>query len=97
MLQATAKEERTMNWEQWFCPNPSCIDEAWMVQRDPTMCEVWWVAAHVDDSPFTIAATDPVCPHCGTTLLTQVELDGKHELHVGAEVGPVFDFVRSLA
>ncbi len=49
-----------MNWEQWFCPNPSCNDGAWMVQRDPTTRDVWWVAAQVDDRPFTIAATDPV-------------------------------------
>jgi hypothetical protein len=30
-----------MNWEQWFCPNPSCEDGAWMVRRDATTCEVW--------------------------------------------------------
>jgi hypothetical protein len=85
-----------MNWEQWFCPNPSCTDGAWMVQRDPTICEVWWVAAHVDERPFTIAATAPVCPRCGTTLRTLVELEGTLDRHLGAEVGAVFDFVRSL-
>ena len=86
-----------MNWEQWFCPNPCCTDRVWMVQPNPTLCEVWWVAAHVDERPFTIAATGPFCPRCGTTLLTLIELDGKREQHVGAEVGPVFDFVRSLS
>jgi len=86
-----------MNWEQWFCPNRACTDWAWMVQRDPTMCEVWWVAAHADKRPFTIAATDPICPRCGTTLLALVELEGSLDRQLGAEVGSVFDFVRSLA
>ena len=77
-----------MNWEQRFCPNPVCTDEAWMVQRDPATCDIWWVAAQVDDRPF--------CPRCGTTLHTRVELEGRLAGHLGAEVGPVFDFVRSV-
>jgi hypothetical protein len=97
MLSAIAKEESTMNWEQWFCPDSSCNEAAWMVQRDPATCEVWWVAAQVDVRPFTIAAIDPVCPRCGTTLLTRVELEGGRDRQVSAEVGPVFDFVRSLS
>jgi hypothetical protein len=92
-----ATEESLMNWEQWFCPNLSCTDEAWMIQRDPATRDVWRVAAHVDDHPFTIAATTPVCPRCGTTLRTQIELEGERDRYVGAEVGPVFDFVRSLS
>ena len=55
------------------------------------MCEVWWVAAHGDERPFTIAATDPICPRCGTTLLTLLELEGSPDRQLGAEVGPVFD------
>ncbi len=86
-----------MNWEQWFCPNPSCKDVAWMVQRDPAIGEVWWVATHVDERPCTIAATDPICPRCGTTLRTLVELEGTLDRRCDAEVGAVFDFARSLA
>ena len=86
-----------MNWEQRFCPNRFCTDRAWVVRSIPTACDVWWVAAHEDEYPFTIAATVPVCPDCGTTLLTMVELEGALDRHQGAEVGPVFDFVRSLA
>ena len=86
-----------MNWEQWFCTNQACAAWAWMVLRDPTMCEVWWVAAHPDERPFTIATTDPICPRCGTTLFTLVELEGSLERQLGAEVEPVFDFVGSFA
>jgi hypothetical protein len=85
-----------MNWEQWVCPNPSCTDRSWMVQREPANCELWWVAAHLDDRPFMIAATAPICPRCGTTLCTLVELEGTLDRHLGAEVRAMFDLVRSL-
>jgi hypothetical protein len=68
---------------------------AWMGQHDPTRCDVWWVAAHVDDRRFTIAATVPIRPRCDTMLLTLVELEGRHDRHVGAEMGHGFEFVRS--
>jgi hypothetical protein len=86
-----------MNWEQWFCPNQACAGGAWMVQRDPTRRDVWEVAAHVDERPFMVAAIDPVCPCCGTTLLTMVKLEGRLDRHVGAEMGPVFDVAHSLS
>jgi hypothetical protein len=86
-----------MNWEQWYCPNQACAGGAWMVQRDPTRCDAWEVAAHVDDRPFTVAAMVPICSRCGTTLLTIVKLEGRLDRHVGAEVGPVFDFACSLS
>jgi hypothetical protein len=80
-----------MNLEQRFCPNPLCTDEAWMVQRDPTTRDVWWVAAHAADRPFTLAATVPVCPRCGTTLLVGVELEGRRERRLASPVeAPVF-------
>jgi hypothetical protein len=57
-----------MNWEQWFCPNQACADWAWMVLSDPTMCEVWWVAAHADERPFRSRRQSPsvraVVRHC---------------------------------
>jgi hypothetical protein len=83
-----------MKWEQWFCPSQACAGRAWMVA--PTARDVWAIAAHVDDRPFTVAAMVPICPRCGTTLLTMVKLEGRLDRHVGAEVGPVFDFARSL-
>ena len=86
-----------MNWEQRFCLNPFCIDAAWVVQRDPTTRDIWRVAAYIGDCPITLAARAPVCPRCGTTLLTEVELEGGLERHLGTEGGPIFDFVRSLS
>ena len=86
-----------MNWEQSYCPNHYCAREAWMVQRIPITHDVWCVAEHEDDFRFTVAAQDPVCPHCGTMLLTTVELAGALAVGSHAEARSVFDFVPSLA
>jgi hypothetical protein len=42
-------------------------------------------------------AATPVCPRCGTTLLTLAEFEDRLDRDVDAEVGPMFDFVRSLS
>jgi hypothetical protein len=44
------------------------------VRRDYAVSDIWWVAAHADDRPFTVVATDPLCPRCGTTLCLPAEL-----------------------
>jgi hypothetical protein len=92
-----SREENTMRWEQWFCPNQDCAGWEWMVQRDPATRDVWWVAADVEETPFMVAATDPVCPSCGATLYGMIETSGGRAEPAVAETGPVFDFVRSLA
>jgi len=92
-----AQEESTMNWEQRYCPNPFCTDRTWLVQRAPAACDVWRVAGHEDEYPFTVTAIAPVCPECGTTLARLVELEGVLVRQVGADVGLIFDFVRSLS
>ncbi len=84
-----------MNWEQWFCTNRACTAEAWMVQRDSTMSDTWWVAAHVDDRPFTEAAAEPLCPRCGTALCLSTKL-AHHVDDNLLEVGRAREFVRSL-
>jgi hypothetical protein len=84
-----------MNWEQWFCTNQACTAEAWMVRRDATVSDNWWVAAHVDDRPFTVAAAEPLCPRCGMTLCLPAKL-AHHIDDTILEVGNVREFVRSL-
>ena len=86
-----------MKWEQWHCSNQACAREVWMVQRDPTARDLWRVAAPEDGCPFTLAAIDPVCPRCGTTLLGMVELTGWLSEAAGAEDGLIFDFLHSVA
>jgi hypothetical protein len=84
-----------MNWEQWFCANQACTVEAWMVRRDSAVSDLWWVAAHVDDQPFTVAATEPLCPRCGTTLCLTVAMTQQ----VGGDIleaRPLREFARNL-
>ena len=75
-----------MNWESCFCSNQACNGGAWMVQRHPATSDVWWVAAHVADRPFTVAAGDPICPRCGAPLLSMVELEGGIREQIGATI-----------
>jgi hypothetical protein len=86
-----------MNSEQWHCPNQTCDSQEWMVQHDPTTRGIWWVAAHANDRPFMVAATNPVCPRCGTTLLAMVELAGALAVPERAAVEPMVEFERILA
>jgi uncharacterized protein with PIN domain len=84
-----------MNWEQRLCTDRACTAQVWMVRRDPAVNDCWWVAAHVDDRPFTVAATEAVCPRCGTPLCSmeaQAHWIGDRIL----ESGKVLEFVRSL-
>ena len=86
-----------MNWERCYCPNQACAVGEWMVRRDPATPDIWWVAEHEHDRPFTVAASDPVCPRCGLTLVGIVELEGALIAPAGAGAGSVFNFVRSRA
>ena len=82
-----------MNWGQSYCTNQACTAESWMILRDPTAFEVWWVAAHEDDRPFIVAATEPVCPQCGTTL----RLSAKLAHHIDDNIlgaGKVLEFAK---
>ena len=63
-----------MNWEQVICTNQACTAKAWMVRRDLAASDLWEVAAHVDDCPFMVAALEPICPRCGTTLCLPARL-----------------------
>jgi hypothetical protein len=84
-----------MDWEQWFCPNQGCPIEVWVVRQSPDNREVWSIADRFGATSYSVAAVDPVCLCCGTTLCTTVEIGRPG----GAEVlqaGPLLDFVRSL-
>jgi hypothetical protein len=83
-----------MDWDQRFCPNQSCTSDMWMVQPTADGHELWRVIDRFGGS-FLIAATDPVCPRCGTTLCLTVEL--AHTLGGDVlEAGPVLEYVRTL-
>lgn len=69
-----------MNSEQHFCPNKTCPTDAWLVQQSPENNELWSVADHLGGQSFTVAAVDPVCPRCGTTLCLTIELAQRNDV-----------------
>ena len=84
-----------MDQEQRFCPNDACTTDFWLVEQSPRIRELWYVVDRFGGGSFTIAATDPVCPRCGTTLCLTVELAQR----IGGEVlenGKLLEFVRGL-
>ncbi|HWQ11628.1 MAG TPA: hypothetical protein VNL77_02445 [Roseiflexaceae bacterium] len=84
-----------MEWEYRLCPERAC-DEVWYVASDGRGYHVWYVAREPEACPTVVAAMDPVCPKCGTTLVTVLELEGGYGHLETLEVGKVFDYVRSL-
>jgi hypothetical protein len=64
-----------MNPELWSCANDGCPAETWLVQRSTEQAGLWLIAASVGATPFNVAATAPVCPYCGTTLLAAQTLE----------------------
>jgi hypothetical protein len=83
-----------MQTEQWFCPNHYCATEAWLVQQCADNDELWFVTCRLNGAAYTVAAVDPVCPRCGTTLCATIEI--AHQERGVLEEGPMLDFVRSL-
>jgi hypothetical protein len=83
-----------MNWEQRFCPDPACAVDFWLAQQAEGYRDLWRLVDRFGGGSFTIAAVDPVCPRCGTTLCLAVELTQR----TGGilESGKVLEFVRSL-
>ena len=84
-----------MEWEQRFCPNQFCTVDFWMVRQAADDHELWHVNDRFGGGAFTIAAVDPVCPRCGTTLCLTLAIAQQVGGHV-LEAGPVLEFVRSL-
>jgi hypothetical protein len=67
-----------------------------MVQQYANNEELWRIACWLTGASYTVAALDPVCPRCGTTLCAAVELTHNHREAVNLEEGAMLDFVRSL-
>jgi hypothetical protein len=83
-----------MYCEQRFCPNQSCNIDVWMVQQAADDHERWHVSDRFSGT-FLVAATNPVCPRCGTTLCLTVELADRMGGDI-LEAGPVLEYVRNL-
>ena len=77
-----------MNWEPWSCTNSDCHAATWLAQRSDAQLDLWWVAQDSDHRPFSVAASAPICPRCGTTLESAYTLE--------RDMRPALQFVPSL-
>jgi ribosomal protein S27AE len=89
-------KEHTLEAQRRVCPERWCARGAWLVQRDARLQDVWQVTHETDGGAWTVAATDPVCPRCGTTLTTIIELEAGPETRDSIRSSAVLDGIRAL-
>lgn len=78
MLNFTNLTADTFEDQARVCPQSWCGNGTWLVQRDPHMQDVWHVA-HATGGSWTVAASEPVCPRCGATLVIPLALPNRDE------------------
>lgn len=66
--------EGSADWEQRFCPTDWCTLDRLYVRRHEHFHDVWHVTDDMEHSGWLVAATGPVCPYCGGSLLTAANL-----------------------
>jgi hypothetical protein len=71
---ADPEQDTAMNWDIWFCPNHSCAMWIWLVRRRGEGRGGWLVAPAAAAPAWTIMAPRPMCPRCGTDLITPIDL-----------------------
>ena len=67
-------EEQVAVWEERFCPTDWCTHNTLYVRRHEALPETWHVTEDIEQSGWLVAATGPVCPLCGGSLLTYANL-----------------------
>jgi hypothetical protein len=82
----TLEEQRRVCLERW------CGRGAWLVQYDAHLPNVWQVTHATKGGAWTVAATDPICPHCWTTLELEDGFGGGDIV----QPGPLVDWLRTL-
>lgn len=65
-LQRTVQTMALVGWETFCCLTTSCTENVWHLRRQAPGRDVWEV---YERPGWVIAATAPVCPACGTTLV----------------------------
>jgi hypothetical protein len=89
-------QKYTMDEQHLVCPERSCGTGTLLVQRDARLPDVWHLTHATEGGAWTVAATDPVCPRCGMTLLTFLELEGGFGGSAILQPGPLLDWLRTL-
>ena len=67
-------DEQAAVWEQRYCPTDWCTLDSLYVRRHEALPETWHVTDAIGHTGWLVAATGPVCPLCGGSLLTYSNL-----------------------
>ena len=92
---ASTQEDTTVALRR-VCPQLWCGSGAWLVQRDTRLHDGWQLTHATDGGAWIRAAADPVCPRCGTHLLTTIELEGGFGGEDILQPGPLLEWLRTL-
>ncbi|HLY30192.1 MAG TPA: hypothetical protein VKQ36_04135 [Ktedonobacterales bacterium] len=68
-------QEDSGGWEQGLCMTAWCNESVLYVQRCAGHAELWRIAIVPGQDSWLVAATRPICPFCGGTLLTSANID----------------------
>lgn len=96
MTNPGSSQEDTMVAQRRVCPELWCGSGAWLVQRDARLQDVWQLTHATDGGAWTVAADAPVCPRCGTHLLTTVELESGFGGNDILQPSPLLEWLRTL-
>jgi hypothetical protein len=96
MTNIARTKEHMLEARRRVCLERWCGSGAWLVQRDVRLPGIWQVTHATEGGAWIVAATDPVCPRCGTTLRTTLELEGGFGGSDIAQPGPLLDWLRRL-
>lgn len=96
MTNSARTQEYTMVEQHRACPERWCGSGAWLVERAAQMPDVWQVTHATDGGAWTVAATEPICPRCGTTLVTTLELEGGRGGDAILQPGKLLDWLLTL-
>jgi hypothetical protein len=72
--QASTKVD-PMAEQRLVCLGGGCASGVWLVQRDAQLPDLWLMTHATGGSTWVVAAIEPICPRCGTTLHAPQELE----------------------
>jgi hypothetical protein len=96
MTNPTRTQTYSIEAQHRFCPDRWCATCAWLVQRDAQRPGLWQITEAIGGGAWTIAATEPVCPRCGTTLRMPLALDGGFGENTVLQPDPLLDWLHTL-
>ena len=83
-----------MDSEEHFFPNPACTADCWQARQAAENPELWQLVDRFGGA-YTVAAVDPVCPWCGTTL--HLNMAQAQPVGTVLEAARMLEFLRSVA